>query len=60
MLLCFSDLCRGLPRNLPGDPGLFYGGFNEAGRSKVWQHDLPEIPELDNLFSPQVCMYSIF
>jgi hypothetical protein len=27
---------------------------NVDGRSSIWAFDLPEIPELDNLFAPEV------
>ena len=48
---------RGLPSSLPGPFATAGGakGGRRAGRDAVWQYDLPEIPELDNLFAPEVC-----
>ncbi len=39
---------RGLPVGLPGP-----FGAADGNRDQVWQYDLPEIPELDNLFAPE-------
>lgn len=43
---------RGLPVGLPG-PFARTRGRN-GGRDPVWQYDVPEIPEMDNLFAPEV------
>jgi len=42
---------RGLPVGLPGP---FAHTKGAEARDSVWQFDLPEIPELDNLFAPEV------
>jgi hypothetical protein len=43
---------RGLAGQIPGYEG-FFGADKLGTRSGIWQHDLPEIPELDNLFAPE-------
>lgn len=42
---------RGLPVGLPGP---FAGTKGAGARDPVWQYDVPEIPEMDNLFAPEV------
>ena len=49
---------RGLPVGLPGPFAPTAAGTDADAKSRqsrdgVWQHDLPEIPELDNLFAPE-------
>ena len=49
---------RGLPVALPGPfapiaEGMVAAAKSRQSRDSVWQHDLPEIPELDNLFAPE-------
>ncbi|TFJ85660.1 hypothetical protein NSK_003168 [Nannochloropsis salina CCMP1776] len=46
---------RGLPVGLPGPFAETNTALNRTRlhRDAVWQYDLPEIPELDNLFAPE-------
>lgn len=37
-----------------GLPGPFARTKGKAARDPVWQYDVPEIPEMDNLFAPEV------
>lgn len=42
---------KGLPVGLPGP---FAGTKGAESSDAVWQYDVPEIPEMDNLFAPEV------
>jgi len=50
-----KHIFRGLARDLPGKhPDFFFDSQGITSAANIWQHDLPEIPELDNLFAPEV------